>query len=97
LHVASRLINIIGAANVLIMLGSSAMWMDEYVASKFFYINLYYRNTHTNDEIIEIDTSKAGTIHIKDLNPGMAALSTLLPGLILPHKTTQTRIMADPT
>ena len=77
LYVSSRLLDIVGPANVMMMMGRQNMWMDEYIANRFFYINLYYHGVKTKDEIIYIDSSTNGTIYVNIRNPGKDGLTDI--------------------
>lgn len=89
LHISSRLIDLLGPANVLIMMGTGYSWMSEFINNRFFYMNLYYSDTDIfdSDEILNIHASKDGNIHIRMLNNNTSwETSSHLHGLLLPSK-----------
>ena len=87
LHISSRLIDLLGPANVLIMMGTGYSWMSEFIDNRFFYMNLYYSYTDIfdSDEIFDIHASRDGNIHIRMLNNNTSwKTSSNLHGLLLP-------------
>lgn len=87
LHVSSRLVDLLGPANILVMLGDSYIWMTNYISNRFFYINILYKSKKENNEILDITASPSGSIHIRKqgmLNWVGQENSKILQGLIKP-------------
>lgn len=93
LHVSTRLIDLLGPANILVAMGNKFIWMSNFINDRFFYINLYADKIgqRSEDEILNITASKGGNIHIRKagvknfiLNYIDSEDSTVINGLIVP-------------